>query len=100
MQKIQEKTQRVRQNSLDLINQKNVELKFFEKEFLEYELKYKATESIEKMRKKLSVLMVEYIWAIIINYEKILKKECQVKDKLIESNNNYENKIIQNRQFQ
>jgi structural maintenance of chromosomes protein 6 len=96
MQKIQEKTQRVRQNSLDLINQKNVELKFFEKEFLEYELKYKATESIEKMRKKLSVLMVEYIWAIIINYEKILKKECQVKDKLIESNNNYENKIIQN----
>jgi len=97
MQKIQEKTQLVRQNSLDLIAQKNVELKYFEKEFLDYELKFKATESIEKMRKKLSVLMVEYIWAVIISDEKILKKKNQEKDQLIKLKLNYESKINENK---
>jgi chromosome segregation ATPase len=81
MKRIQEEIENERQTSLQMIEEKQASLPKLESELFELEQKYKKCQSVDKLRKKLHILIQEFTWTVVINCEKTLdsaKKEEQL----------------------
>ena len=71
----QELAESTRKSCVEILKDKQTYIPRLDHELFEWEEKYKRCQSVDKLRKKHSLLVHEYAWAVVISFEKIVEEE-------------------------
>ena len=93
----EEEIEECRRKAIRMIDDKTSHMPKLEEELYKLEVKYKKCQSVDKLRKKLSILMKEYTWSVVINVEKILKTCVDEKQAFLNKQEKIQAKIDDNR---
>lgn len=93
IKKIQESIEDQRQISVNIIQQKKQHLPKLEEELYKLNLRYEKSLSVDRLRRKLTLLCQEYSWAVVINCEKMLATIVKEKQSLTSKNDKLQAKL-------